>query len=184
MLAHVLTCVLLHFLACLSIPATTSCAPNSDAFDSPQRSEDYRDVFRKGAHPRAPAPRRRRPQNKEAVLRRLCFAWQPDPTQPAEDLEKQGGDLADHVSQGRGRQSRTVYRCSHRYCGVAALGRAAQLTDVGGLTYLRARTFVRRAPSRTPTNRRKGLLQGFLWRVNLGETGGGDQNGMRRPIAT
>ena len=39
-----------------------------------------------------------------------------------------------------------VYRCTHRYCGMAALGRAAQLTDVGGLTHSRARTFVRRAP--------------------------------------
>jgi hypothetical protein len=26
-------------------------------------------------------------------------------------------------------------------------------------------------------------LPASLWRVNLGETGGGDQNGMRRPIA-
>ena len=41
-------------------------AATSDAFDSPQGSEDYRDVFEKRASTHS-APRRRAPKNKEAL---------------------------------------------------------------------------------------------------------------------
>ena len=88
------------------------------------------------------------------------FARQPDPTPTPKDLEKQGSNFADLVSQGRGRQSRTVYRCTQRYCGMAALGRAAQRTDVGGLWCLRARTFVRRAQSRGLQTEHRGFCRG------------------------
>lgn len=55
----------------------------SDAFDSPQLARTIVTCSKSRA-PLALAPRRRRPQNKEAVLRRLYFARQPDPTPTAE----------------------------------------------------------------------------------------------------
>ena len=58
-----------------------------------------------------------------------------------------------------------VYRCTHRYCGMAALGRAAQLTDVGGLLSCAARTFVRRAHLQALQTVGRGFCRGFAYRT-------------------
>ena len=148
-------------LACPSLPAARSCASTSDAFDSPQQREDYRDVFRKGALPRILAPRRRRPQNKEAVLRRLCFCAAARPNAASRGLRKTRTDARRTMFfEAEAASPAIVYRCTHRYCGMAALGRAAQRTDVGGLWCLRARTFVRRAQSRGLQTEHRGFCRG------------------------
>ena len=94
------------------------------------------DAFEKPALPRALAPRRRRLQNKEAVLGRLCFARQPDPMPTAEGSENQeGGSPPTMVFETEAASSSSIYRCTQRYGRVAALGRAAQQTDGGGLLH-------------------------------------------------
>ena len=78
----------------------------SDAFDSPQRSEDYRDVFEKPALPRALAPqlvgarKTRRPYSADYVLRGSpTQCRQPRTRKPRREVRR-----PTMVSEGRGRQ--------------------------------------------------------------------------------
>lgn len=119
------------------------------------------DAFEKPALPRVPAPRPRRPQNKEAVPGRLYFARQPEQTPSAERPENKEAYSPTMFYEERGRQPRTIYRCTHRYSGVAAFARAAQQTEGWGLLYCAASTFIGAARPCTPANRKQGLLQGF-----------------------
>ena len=86
-----------------SVPTNVcSAVATSDAFDSPQSREDYRDVYEKPALALNLAPQLvGARQNKEAVLGRLCFARQPDPMPTAEGPEnKEGGTPPDYVFRG------------------------------------------------------------------------------------
>jgi hypothetical protein len=136
------------FGSCSSLPAARSRAPTSETFDSPQPARTI-----------ATCPKRVRTtvvqppdvgaRKTRSGTPRLCFCEAARPNAVSRGgRETRTDDRRTMFSRARGRQPRSIYRCTHRYCGVAALGRAAQRPTSGGNSCLRARTFVRRAPSR------------------------------------
>ena len=80
-------------------------AATSDAFDSPQKSEDYRDVSEKRA-PSHSAPRRRRPKTRRRFSADYVFWSSPTQVPTAEALENQGGLRPTMIFNAERRQPR------------------------------------------------------------------------------
>lgn len=144
----------------------------SDAFDSPQGSEDYRDVFEKPRASTHSAPRRRRPQNKEAVLRRLCFARQPDQTPTAEASEKQGrttGGLC--FSRPSAASPAPIARASLAHAGwrrLVGLPQAERSVPTAGGFVLRRRRLLETAVFAKPCKPNTGAIAGVdLYRTRV-----------------
>ena len=137
-------------------------AATSDAFDSPQRSEDYRDVFEKRAPMRSSPPdvgarKTRRRFSADYVLRG-------SPTQcrqPRDRKTRREVRRPTMFSEDRGRQP---VICLSLYSAIwtgGGIGSGCR-PDVWGADFrCRASTFVACAPSLAPSNRRKGHIQGW-----------------------
>lgn len=125
-------------------------ATTSDAFDSPQPREDYRDVFEKCAPLQSspPACRRRSGPRSDGLRPAGVAATSSSPTQmpTAEAPEnKEGVFRPTMFSEGRVPPAPHLSTAYSRYGGVAAFGSGRGPDKLGGYLCWRARTFGRRA---------------------------------------
>ena len=105
------------------------------------------------------------PKNKEAVLGRLCFWSSPTQCRQPRAQKTKDGLARTMGFEAEAASSSSIYRCNQRYGRVAALGRAAQRTDGGGLFPCGARTFGRRAHTQTVQTECMGVCTGGFYRT-------------------